>query len=82
MSLGILGISCISLWDTEGLMSSLVALCLMLLFTNSNLYKYLILTLWPRGQGHVYYPIDFVMALHFCVVFFSVLASPCLSRGL
>lgn len=82
MSLGILGISHISLWDTEGLMGSLVASCLVLLFTYSNLYEYLILTtLWPRGQGHAYYPVDFVMALHFVLVFLA-LASPCLSRGL
>lgn len=82
MSLEILGISHIALWDTEGLMASLVALCLMLLFTNSNLYEYLILTtLWPGGQGHEYYPVDLVKALQ-SVLFFSALASPCLSRGL
>lgn len=67
MSLGILGISPIALWDTESLMGRLVALCLLLLFTNSNLYEYLILTaLWPGGQGHVYCPIDLVMALPLC----------------
>lgn len=72
MSLGILRIARISLWDTEGLMGSLVALCHVLLFTYSNLYEYLILTaLWPRGQGHVYYPAD-SLGTALCVVFFCI----------
>lgn len=82
MNLGISWKHLVSLWDVEGLMDSLVALCLVLLFTYSSLYGYLLLTIpWPREQG----PCALFLWLRYSTsisVAFSGSASPYLSRGL